>query len=136
VQAESFHRDRDEKGLGGFSDYRAEVDEKWLLERVELRKQAPFNTWMIFPRSPTPVRADPGKHEAADRENHGPEKPAVLSPEEEKRNAKFQAGLKKAAREEDQDEEEQQEEGNSKKKKKERKKRQRRRETKKNKETA
>jgi len=118
VEADFLHRDKDEKGWGGGSDYRAEVDEKWLLERVELRKQTSFNPWMIFPRSPTPVRADPGKHEAADRENHGPEKPAVLSPEEEKRNAKFQAGLKKAAREEDQDEEEQQEEGNSKKKKK------------------
>lgn len=104
VEADVFHRDRDEKGMGGAGDYKAEIDEKWLLERVELRKHAPFSTWSIFPRSPTPVRADPGKPDLADRENEGPEKPPVLSPEEEKRNAKFQAGLKKAAREEEQEE--------------------------------
>jgi len=65
---------------------------------VELRKHAPFSTWSIFPRSPTPVRTDPGKPDIADRENEGPEKPPELSPEEQERNEKFQAGLKKAAK--------------------------------------
>lgn len=97
-----FRRDIDERNDNGGGDYRAEIDEKWLLERVDLRMRAPFNRWIIFPRSPTPVRDDPDKHgTAGDRETEGPDKPPALSPEEEKRNAKFQAGLKKATKQEE-----------------------------------
>merc|ERR1711879_842286 len=78
-------------------DWNKPVDEGWLLDRSSLRKSASFNPWSIFPRSPTPQR----KNEGPGDEMAAP--PPELSREEEARNEKFQAGLKKAIKDEAKD---------------------------------
>jgi len=74
--------------------YRAEVDESWLLQRSEQRKKAPFKSTDIFPRSPSPQRKAVPEGEPQQPEKAPEQVP--LTAEEEARNNKFQAGLKKA----------------------------------------
>lgn len=94
-QDDFFRRNKDEKA--GSGEFRQEVDEGWLRDRVGLRKRAPFNPWSIYPRSPSPARDNAGEGEQPANNPH------PMSPDEEKRNDKFQAGLKKAIREEEKD---------------------------------
>mmetsp|Transcript_36989 Transcript_36989/g.59316 ORF Transcript_36989/g.59316 Transcript_36989/m.59316 type:complete len:571 (+) Transcript_36989:96-1808(+) len=78
------------RGQVNDDSYRAEVNEGWLLDRVNIRAKTVLSQWEIFPRSPTP------KREAA-----GPAKvdvPPEMSKEEVQRNDKFQAQLQKAAK--------------------------------------
>merc|ERR1712039_613023 len=76
-------------GGGGGGDYRAEVDEGWLLDRMSARKKAFFNSRDMYPRSPSPAKAANADREA----QNVPEKPQMTR-EEEERNEKFQAGIK------------------------------------------
>merc|ERR1712039_719737 len=71
-----------------------EPDEGWLLDRMSMRKKAFFNPRDLFPRSPSPQKAD------AARTAQTVEQQPQMTIEEEQRNEKFQAGIKKAMKEE------------------------------------
>eukprot|EP00933_Yihiella_yeosuensis_P034346 TRINITY_DN27836_c0_g2_i1.p1 TRINITY_DN27836_c0_g2~~TRINITY_DN27836_c0_g2_i1.p1 ORF type:complete len:515 (+),score=171.57 TRINITY_DN27836_c0_g2_i1:57-1601(+) len=92
-------RSPERKGKGGGKggdggDWKAEIDEAWLLDRVAMRGKAFFGMQLMYPRSPSPQKQ---------KEQAGPEKkvePPPLTKEEEERNKRFQAGIKQAVKEE------------------------------------
>lgn len=78
-------------------EYKSEIDEAHLLDRVNMRAKTFFDMGRMFPRSPTPER---GRGRAAEEVQA---KPTPMTAEEEKRNERFQAGIKKAMKEEAQE---------------------------------
>lgn len=78
-------------------DWKADPDEGWLRDRVDLRKRAPFNPWDVFPRSPSPQRVE---NHAALIEVNEEQKQPDMTREEMDRNQKFQGGLNKALKNE------------------------------------
>merc|ERR1712194_868210 len=79
-------------GKGG-GDWKAEVDEGWLRDRVELRKRTPLGQWEIFPRSPTPQRNVIQEAEVNQAQQE-------VTAEEAARAKNFQKGLKQALKDE------------------------------------
>merc|ERR1719444_508231 len=77
-------RERNDGGGGGGGDWKAEPDEGWLRDRVNLRKRTPINCWEIFPRSPAPQR------KTVNQEATSVPQAQEVTPEEAARAAKFQ----------------------------------------------
>jgi len=79
-------------GKGEKGSWQSEPDEAWLRDRTAMRQKAFFSMLAMYPRSPSPQRV------SAQEDKASVEAPPQLTKEEEARNAKFQAGIKKAAK--------------------------------------